>query len=152
MKIRKFEQYESPWDDDDESKYHDDDYLFGRPNYGKNKSKDDDVYDDMDLGDDIEDDDMQHLSYLLRTMFRNSGFDQIDIETSGLDITIHCYLRKRERLKDIIKAFEVANKLKNDILAQYDSEFEMWETTEKQPILVFFFTYGEGLDDDKRPF
>jgi hypothetical protein len=142
MKIRKFEQYESPWEDDD-------DELYGRPHYGKNPQSDGD---DMELEDDLEDDDMQHLSYLLRTMFRNSGFDQIDIETKGLDITIHCYLRKRERLKDIIKAFEVANKLKNDILAQYDSEFEMWETNEKDPILVFFFTYEEGLDDDKRPF
>ena len=148
MKIRKFEQYESPWEDDD-------DELFGRPNYGKKDTQKDIYGDDPDMTnfeEDLEDDDMQHLSYLLRTMFRNSGFDDIEIETEGLDITIHCYLRKRERLKDIIKAFEVANKLKNDILAQYDSEFEMWETKDKEPILAFFFTYGEGLDDDNKPF
>ena len=148
MKIRKFEQYESPLEDDD-------DELFCRPNYDKKDTQKDINNDDPDMTnfeEDLEDDDMQHLSYLLRTMFRNSGFDDIEIETKGLDITIHCYLRKRERLKDIIKAFEVANKLKNDILAQYDSEFEMWETKDGLPVFAFHFIYDEGLDDDNKPF
>jgi hypothetical protein len=101
---------------------------------------------------DSEEDDMQHLLYLLRTMFRNSGIEECYIESKGMDIYITVEMRRRERLKDIIKVFEVANKLKKDILAQYDSEFEMWETKEGNPLFEFCFYYGEGLDNDKEPF
>ena len=165
--IKQFEKYDSP-DDDDESYYHDDDYLFGRPNHSKKKSTyddDDDFYDDdgyrrlhkdYDDDDDSDDelsdnDDMSHLLYLLRQMFKNSGID-VEISSDDLDVTIDAYLNTKERLKDVIKVFEVAKKLKKDILPQYDSEFQIYYSKTGQPILTFNFTYGDGEDDDKSPF
>lgn len=164
MRIKKFEKYDSP--DDDESYYNSDEYLFGRPYYDKKKSKyedeDEDFTDDVEEEDEVDgniewddelgNDDMQHLLYLLRTMFKNSYIDDVEIENKGLDISIYCYQRNRERLKDIIKIFELTNKLKRDILAQYDCEFEMWETKDKLPVFAFHFTYDEGLYDDNKPF
>jgi hypothetical protein len=174
MRIKTFEKYDSP--EDDEAFYNSDDYLFGRPYHGSKKKnpkfddedddfsdEDDDQDDDDDYNyeddstkeyeeDDLENDDMQHLLYLLRTMFKNSYIDDVEIENKGLDISIYCYQRQRERFKDIIKIFELTNKLKRDILAQYDCEFEMWETKDGLPVFAFHFIYDEGLDDDNKPF
>ena len=155
MRIKTFEKYDSP--EDDEEYYNSDDYLFGRPYHDDDKKSKLDIdnydYDDDSTQDsDMENDDMQHLLYLLRTMFRNSYIDDVEIENKGLDISIYCYQRRRERLKDVIKIFELTNKLKRDILAQYDCEFEMWETKDKLPVFAFHFTYDEGLYDDNKPF
>jgi hypothetical protein len=96
--------------------------------------------------------DMEHLLYLLRKMFHNSGIDNVDITNKKMDLTIYVELRTREKLRDIIKVFEVVNKLKRDILPQYDSEFDMWKTKKGSPLLTFNFYYDEGLDDDNVPF
>jgi hypothetical protein len=161
MKLSKYNKFfeNSDWDEDEED-------FFNRWDSGdkskRSSEKDDwesyntelDDYSEDDYQDekDIEDDDMGNLLYLLRSMFRNSGIEEVYIENKKMDITISVQLRKRERLKDIIKVFEVANKLKRDILAQYDSEFEMWETKDGKPLLTFNFYYGEGLEDDEEPF
>ena len=167
MKLKNFNQlFEGRWDDDDDA----DDYLFGRPEHSKKKSTyDDDFYDDgyqklhdeddydddnygLDYDDDPEDgDDMGHLLYLLRTMFKNSGVE-VEVRNRGLDIEIDAYLNTKERLKDVIKVFEVARKLKKDVLPQYDSEFELFYSKTGSPILTFTFLYGDGLDDDNSPF
>jgi hypothetical protein len=161
--LGKFEKskYEGRWDaddydddddnDDDDYGFYDqddDDDNFGRPNTSK---KEDDGYDDYDE-DGINSNDIQHLNYLLRTMFKNSGIEDVQIENKKLDISISCVLRKRESMKNVIKVFEIAKKLKKDILAQYDSEFEMWETKDGRPLLTFNFYYGEGLNNDYAPF
>jgi hypothetical protein len=109
--------------------------------------------DDSDYDDNLDqDDDMDHLLYLLRKMFHNSGIDNVEITNKKMDLTIYVELRSRERLKDVIKVFEVVNKLKRDILPQYDSEFDMWKTKKGSPLLTFNFYYDEGLDDDNVPF
>ena len=173
MKLRNFNQlFEGRWDEEDESYYNDDDYLFGRPNHSKKKSNDDDDFydddgyqrlnnddydDDDNYGLDFEDeevddsDDMSHLLYLLRTMFKNTGIE-VEVRNRGLDIEIDAYLNKKERLKDVIKVFEVAKKLKKDVLPQYDSEFELFYSKTGHPILTFTFLYGDGQDDDNSPF
>lgn len=116
-----------------------------------------DPWDDMSYDQDEEEDydqdeDMEHLLYLLRSMFTNSGIYDVEINNKKMDLTIYVELRYRERLKDIIKIFEVVNKLKKDILPQYDSEFEMWKTKKGNPLLTFNFYYDEGLDDDNIAF
>jgi hypothetical protein len=112
--------------------------------------EDDDYY-EYDESDD--DDDVQHLTYLLRQMFRNSGVDNVHITAKrNEDIVIEVNMAKKDTLRNVIKVFEVANKLKRDILAQYDSEFEMWESKSGGGILTFGFTLEEGLEDDNMPF
>lgn len=98
------------------------------------------------------DQDMDHLIHLLETMFKNSGIDDVEITSKDMDLTIYVELRFREQLRYIIKIFEVINKLKKDILPQYDSEFEMWKTKNGSPLLTFDFYYDEGLDDDNVAF
>jgi hypothetical protein len=123
------------WDDSTHDPYSDEGFY--------NDSEDDDV--DQDYN-------MEHLLYLLRKMFNNSGIDNVDITNKKMDLAIYVELRTREKLRDIIKVFEVINKLKKDILPQYDSEFDMWKTKKGSPLLTFNFYYNEGLGDDNVPF
>lgn len=140
----------SRWDDSTYDPYADDEF-YNDPGYKKlNQSTfRDEEYED----DDVEQDDIQHLLYLLRTMFKNSGVDNVRIDNDrGLDILIYCTVERKERLKDIIRIFEVVNKLKKDILLQYDTEYDIWQNRKGQPMFVFSFEYNEGLDDDNMPF
>lgn len=135
-----------PYEEEDDDSYHND------PGYRK-LHDDDDEYKGEFEEDDINQDDMDHLIYLLRTMFRNSGVENVRIDNDkGLDISIYCTLERKERLKDIVKIFEVVNKLKRDILSQYDSEFDTWTNIKGQPMFVFSFEYNEGLGDDSDVF
>jgi hypothetical protein len=84
-------------------------------------------------------------------MFRNVGID-VTVTSDNGDIQIVAMLNQKERLRDVISIFSVANKLKKDILAQYDSEFDLWEDKKGQPMLTFSFYYGDGLGDDNSPF
>ena len=58
-------------------------------------------------------------------------------------------MNKKETLRNVIKVFEVANKLKRDILAQYDAEFDIWDTKDKRGILKipFFDSYNDIIAD-----
>lgn len=103
---------------------------------------------DPDLSDDdIEDNDMEHLKYLLRGMFKNKGFHNVSITNDELDLSIRCNLSHRERLSDLISLFDLVNKLKTDILPQYDSDYDTWES-QKGQVMEFGFYYDEGLNDD----
>jgi hypothetical protein len=148
------------YDDDSTKDYGDYDDWYDdestRDNARKSSNPKFDDYDDddeYDIYDQDEDDDIEHLSYLLRQMFRNSGIEDVRVSAKkNDDILIEVYMSKKETLRNVIKVFEVANKLKRDILAQYDSEFELWESKAKTGILTFGFTLDEGLDDDNMPF
>jgi hypothetical protein len=124
--------------------------------YDPSNEEDDYYYDDVDYyrseeeEEDIDVDDMEHLLYLLRSMFKNSGID-VRVTNKKMNIFINVILTPRERLRKIISIFEVVNKLKKDILIQYDSEFEMWETKIGMPFFEFSFYY-EGDKDDRYPF
>jgi hypothetical protein len=143
MKLKKFNQLFEREGFDYIDGYDDDDYE--DEGYDKLNSDDDDSDDNSNQ------DDMAHLEYLLREMFRNVGID-VTVTSDNGDIQIVVMLNQKERLRDVINIFSVANKLKKDILAQYDSEFDLWEDKKGQPMLTFDFYYGDGLGDDNAPF
>lgn len=93
--------------------------------------------------------DMEHLIYLLRSMFKNNGIDVV-VESKDLDISIYCTMNRREDLKDVLNVLSVVNKLKKDILPQYECEFDLWETKKGKPLLTFKFVYFG--DEDYIPF
>ena len=130
MKLKNFNQLfeREGFDDIDEYDYKDD--------YSRNENDDDD-----------DDDDMSHLCYLLRSMFSNINID-VDVDNSGLDLSIIAQFSRKESLSDIVKVFEVVKKIKKDILAQYSSYYEMWETKTGTPMITFEFML-EDEDNDK---
>ena len=146
MKLKKFNQLFEREGFDHIDGYDDDDYE----DEGYDKLNSDD-YDDSDDNGGGGQDDIEHLEYLLREMFRNVGID-VTVTSDNGDIQIVAILNQKERLRDVISIFSVANKLKKDILAQYDSEFDLWEDKKGLPMLTFSFYYGDGLGDDNTPF
>ena len=135
MKLKKFNQlFEREGFDDiyEPFDYDDDDYRYDKEYKGEDE--------------DDSDDDMSHLCYLLRSMFNNSNVD-VNVENSGLDLSITAQFARRESLSDIIKVFEIVRKIKKDVLAQYSSSYEMWETKTGTPMITFEFMLDD--DDDK---
>jgi hypothetical protein len=80
-------------------------------------------------------------------MFSNINID-VDVDNSGLDLSIIAQFSRKESLSDIVKVFEVVKKIKKDILAQYSSYYEMWETKTGTPMITFEFML-EDEDNDK---
>lgn len=154
MKIKSYKQVleREGFDDIDTAYDPKDDFLFSksRNQYGSKYEDDEDFEQKKDDGIDYEnDDDVQHLLYLLREMFKNVGVS-VDVEATSDDISITAFLNRRGKLSDVIKIFEVVKKLKKDILGQYDSQFELWETKKGDPRITFEFSL-EGEDGDTTP-
>jgi len=132
MKLKKYNNYlnEDKNDDDD---------FFGE--YGSQ--------DDYEGQDDAQsDDDMEHLLYLLRTFLKDSGINNVSLKNSDSSIKLEIVLKTKERLTDVIKTFAVLKKLSNDIMADYDAEFDIWETKQGDPLLIIDY-YSPEYDDDE---
>jgi hypothetical protein len=136
MKLKKFNQLFEREGFDDIDGYDDEAYDYSR----------EDEYNGEDENDSEYDDDMSHLCYLLRSMFNNSSID-VEVENKGLDLSIIAQFSRRESLSDIVKVFEIVKKIKKDVLAQYSSSFEIWETKQGIPVISFDFLLED--DDDK---
>ena len=137
MKLKKYNNYLN------EDKYDDDDNFFGE--YGSQ--------DDYEGQDAQGDDDMEHLLYLLRTFLKDSGINNVSLKNSDSSIKLEIVLKTKERLTDVIKTFAVLKKLSNDIMADYDAEFDIWETKQGDPLLIVdYYSPEYGDDEDGAPF
>lgn len=137
MKLKKYNNYLN------EDKYDDDDNFFGE--YGSQ--------DDYEGQDAQGDDDMEHLLYLLRTFLKDSGINNVSLKNSDSSIKLEIVLKTKERLADVIKTFAVLKKLSNDIMADYDAEFDIWETKQGDPLLIVdYYSPEYGDDEDGAPF
>ena len=109
---------------------------------------DKDNYDDNNYGDTTIDDGMEHILYLLRNTLRNKGIEEFFVENRKFDICISVVMLTKERLSNVRDVFDILYHLKTDIIPQYDSEFDMYQTTKGETILEFNFYLNEGLEDN----
>ena len=138
---------ETEWDD---SRNYSDDEDFSDWDPSKDDEEEEEggeVYSNEEENSDEED----HLCYLIRSMFTNYGITA-QVDRDELDLSVYIFLEKKEKMKNILKAFDVVYKLKKDILPQYDSEMELYESKQGYPIFKFDFFYGYGDKDDNAPF
>lgn len=131
--LEKFNKMDNRWDDstyspEDEYGYHD-------------------QYDEEEDSEGIYD-----LINLFKQMFYNSSIENVEIEATTKEIVMYFTLHYKERLRDIVKIFDVLSKIKKDILPQFDSEIDLWKDKKGNPLLTVTFEYDEGLDDDNAPF
>lgn len=129
--------------DDD---FYDNEY-YGGVNHNFNDYDNRDLDRDPDLSDDDIEDDIEHLKYLIKGMFKNKGFNDIFISNNKLDLMIRCNLSHKEKLSDVVSLFDLVSKLKTDILPQYDSEYDTWES-QKGQVMEFGFYYSDILNDN----
>ena len=95
-----------------------------------------------------EDDAVEHLLSTLRKIVRNSGFRRsyVFYEKEESSINIEFILNKTENMTNVMNVMNLLKKLEKDILIQYRSEFDLWETKQGDPILTGKFYYDEDVD------
>ncbi len=131
-----FRKVSESWEDDEE--INDDEYDYG--DYGdESESPEGEESSDFDS-------EMVYLCNTIKSLYDNVDLS-VDIDYDGLNITVFTFLEKKEKLRNITKSFEMATKLKKDILPQYDSEFELYENEEGYPILCFEFTFSDMSEE-----
>ena len=84
--------------------------------------------------------DMKSLTSLISDLFKNTSISA-EVIYDGLDIDIYVFLHRREKMKEMLKVFDAVIRLKRDILPQYQSTVELYESKENWPILQFRFEY-----------
>ena len=84
--------------------------------------------------------DMKSLTSLISDLFKNTSISA-EVIYDGLDIDIYVFLHRREKMKEMLKVFDAVIRLKRDILPQYQSTVELYESKETWPILQFRFEY-----------
>ncbi len=131
--IKKYNSYIKEKNEDDLPSYMSDELDYG---YAE-----DDDYVDTDSSSE-QNEEMENLVYWIRTLFSNSSV-KADIELDGLDISIYCTLNTRSSLKEIINILDVTNKLSKDILSQYSSKMDVFETNKGEKLMVFDFFYDD---------
>lgn len=109
---------------------------------------DDDDEDDEDDKTVIDQDALDTLCSTLRKMVKHAGFTEnswvfTDDENC---INIQFLFNKTEKMSTLMNAMNFLKKLESDILIQYDSEFDLWETKAGQPLATAKFFYDEGVD------
>jgi len=122
MKIKNYKIFEKENIDDVNL---DDDQIYGSP-------KKEEEYDPNE--------DMDHFLYLLRSHFKNLGISDIQVYMDAdLNVEIYAILNKREKIKNLLNIFNAVQKVSTDLLPQYDSEFELYESKSGDPVLLFTF-------------
>ena len=141
MKVKKYDSYLREGRDDYEDEYYDQ-YGYGdEEDYAQGQEEEDD------------DPDMEHLLYLLRTYLRDGGAKDVSVRNSSSSIKVEIVMKKEENLSDVIKLFGTLRRLSDDIMADYDSEFDIWETKKGDPLLIIdYYSPDEDDDEDGAPF
>jgi hypothetical protein len=158
MKLKKFLEMNVIKQDKDVLSYgpEEDDFA-NDENFHEFPEEEDIVPEDVDY-EDVEDDDVtqddvvESLLSTLRKMIRNANFERTYVFTDSEGcINIQFVLNKTEKIARVMKVMNLLKKLESDILIQYDSEFELWETKTGDPLLTAKFFYDENVsssDDD----
>jgi hypothetical protein len=106
------------------------------------------------------DDEIESLLSTLRKIVK-AAFDRsyVTMDEEGC-INIQFILNRTEKMSGVMKAMSILKKLETDILIQYESEFDLWETKDGFPLLTGKFFYDEDVSattsldeiDDEVPF
>lgn len=124
--------------------------------FGNYDNFDDDPLDSFEEIDDINtEEELKHLCYLLREMFRNKGIHNISVYNEDMNIIIDVVFNKVAKLEKVIEVFNIANKIKKETLPQYIDSFQMYEDRDGSYIISFEyifdinnsgFDYNDGYD------
>lgn len=112
--------------------------------------EEDDIVPDEEDSDEINNDDVvESLLSTLRKMIKNAKFNKSFVSTDEEGcINIQFVLNKTEKMSGVMKVMNLLKKLESDILIQYESEFDLWETKDGDPLITGKFFYDEGVSSD----
>ena len=105
-------------------------------------SFDDDDDDDEEYVEEDEED-LSGVAALAHRMLEESGLENFYVSNKDNNISIQFVLNKKEKFSKLTKILGLIKKLSSDILIQYDSEMDLWETKREDPLLTFDFYYNK---------
>ena len=110
----------------------------------------DDDFEQEDFDDEIEElsqeDVVESLLSTLRKMVRKVADRSYVFLDDDKCINIQFVLNKTERMSNVMKVMNIFKKLESDILIQYESEFDLWETKDGDPLFTAKFYYDEDTE------
>jgi hypothetical protein len=91
-----------------------------------------------------------NLGYTIRKMISGSKISNFEVYRDNYDFTIEFTLSKKERIGNILHIIGVLKKIASDVLIQYDTEVDLWETKKgAEPLFSCEFTYNPNKKEDK---
>lgn len=97
---------------------------------------DDDPLDDEDA--------IDNLMSLLRRYIRSAGYEDPHVSFDGEAICIQFIMSQGVPIASLMKVMGLLHKIHNDILIEYECEFDVAETTKDEPLLTALFHMTPG--------
>lgn len=123
-------------DDKEEMYYGEDEESYWDYKDDKDDDKEEFVYDEDYLND---------MATMVHNVLEKSEIPNFFVSNSKDNISVQFILSIKERFGKIMKILSLIKKIKTEVLIQYDSEMDLWETKRGQPLLTFDFYYNPDV-------
>lgn len=117
---------------DEEEMYYGDD----EENYWNDGDGEEFKYDDDFLGD---------TATMVHNIIEKSGIKNFYVSNNKDNISVQFVLNMSERFSSMMKIMSMIKKIQTEVLIQYDSEMDLWETKKGLPLLTFDFYYDPNV-------
>ncbi len=106
-------------------------------------------YDSQD-DDDSYDSDIETLCSLIRKFLKNNKIESlVEYEEEDGSISIYTFPLKREKISSMVNLMCTLSRLRKDLLPQYDTDTELFENKEGDPIILFTFCLDVDQEGDE---
>lgn len=113
--------------------------------------EDEEIYYDDTEDFKYDDDYLSDMATMVHNVLEKSQITKFFVSNNKDNISIQFILDIKERFSKMMKILSIVKKIKTEVLIQYDSEMDLWETKRGQPLLTFDFYYNpdtKGKFDD----
>lgn len=117
----------------DEEIYYGDD----EENYWDDDDKEEFKYDDDFLSD---------TATMVHNIIDKSGIKNFYVSNNKDNISVQFVLNMSEKLSSMMKIMSMVKRIQTEVLIQYDSEMDLWETKKGLPLLTFDFYYDPNIE------
>jgi hypothetical protein len=96
------------------------------------------------------DDDMEHITSVLRQMIRAQKLEQFNLSyQENYDFMIEFVLKDKEPFTKMVKILDLMKKINKDILVNYECAIDLWKTKKNKPLLTVDFYYKSSPSKSK---
>jgi len=82
---------------------------------------------------------ISNLKDLIENFYNRSGIE-VEISSFDYDLKINIDINKTEKISNLLKIFDITNRVKLDLLGEYESEFDII-TNKNRSYISFNFYY-----------
>lgn len=82
---------------------------------------------------------------MVHNIIEKSGIKNFYVSNNKDNISVQFVLNMSERFSSMMKIMSMIKKIQTEVLIQYDSEMDLWETKKGLPLLTFDFYYDPNV-------